>query len=105
MTALMTLLKRPCSLPCGHTFCSLGRGWIIKKDEVTCPTCRDIHDVPQVWTLPCQLVLRLLQGAERTRDTFLLAIQPDKDTETEESSSPAVKAPTTQTQRRSHPHQ
>ncbi|KAG0720117.1 Tripartite motif-containing protein 59 [Chionoecetes opilio] len=92
MTAFNDTVKRPCSLPCGHTFCSLCVDGLIKKDEVTCPTCRDIHDVPKSGRFPVNYVLEaVIQRRQREQETlFCSPCQPDKDTETEESSSPAV---------------
>ena len=35
--------RRPRTLPCGHSFCSLCLGGMIKEDKLTCPSCRNSH--------------------------------------------------------------
>ncbi|KAK8753933.1 hypothetical protein OTU49_002980 [Cherax quadricarinatus] len=43
---------RPRTLPCGHTFCSLCLTGMIKKDNLTCPTCRVQHKASSATQFP-----------------------------------------------------
>ncbi|KAK8392046.1 hypothetical protein O3P69_017573 [Scylla paramamosain] len=36
--------RRPRTLPCGHSFCSLCLGGMIKEEKLTCPSCRNTHN-------------------------------------------------------------
>lgn len=39
-------LQRPCTLPCGHTFCGLCVSTLTQGSYIACPSCRNRHAVP-----------------------------------------------------------
>lgn len=69
MTVFDDTEQRPHNLPCGHTFCTLCLSELEKQHQVTCPTCRVKHDVPEAGHFPIcytlEAVLRRLSDASK----------------------------------------
>lgn len=59
--------RRPRTLPCGHTFCTLCINEVEKRNRVQCPTCRVKHRVPRAGQFPIsytiEAVIERLRGA------------------------------------------
>ncbi|XP_063855675.1 uncharacterized protein LOC135097658 [Scylla paramamosain] len=60
-------LRRPRTLPCGHTVCSPCIDGLKQQGAVTCPTCRASHAVPEAGQFPISYavegLVRRLRGA------------------------------------------
>ncbi|KAG0714923.1 E3 ubiquitin-protein ligase TRIM56 [Chionoecetes opilio] len=46
LTAFNDKAQRPCTLPCGHTFCMSCVNGLKEQGQITCPNCRVEHPVP-----------------------------------------------------------
>ncbi|XP_045122621.1 mucin-5AC-like [Portunus trituberculatus] len=49
--------RRPRSLPCGHTFCSLCIAALLKESHLSCPSCLTDHFVPNECNFPVNYAL------------------------------------------------
>lgn len=98
MSTFDDTLRRPRTLPCGHTLCTLCINGLKKRGAVTCPTCRVNHTVPKVGQFPVSYavegLIRKLRGAQvattghsrRTQEReaeLLVAIRTCQDEETQ----------------------
>lgn len=52
--------RRPRTLPCGHTFCSLCVGDMIESAQLTCPNCRVKHSAMNVIQFPVNYSVEFL---------------------------------------------
>nr|XP_045596452.1 tripartite motif containing 13-like [Procambarus clarkii] len=55
-------VRRPRSLPCGHTICSECIDNTIKDDKLTCPTCRMQHSATSATVFPINFCVENLVG-------------------------------------------
>ena len=57
--------RRPRSLGCGHSFCTVCTGEMITQKGLACPTCRTVHEVTQIAQVPVNYslmeILKLLE--------------------------------------------
>ena len=67
LTAFDDTSRRPRNLPCGHTFCTVCVNGLKAEGQVTCPTCRRTHAVPEDGQFPVSYItealIRRLRGA------------------------------------------
>ncbi|KAG0729299.1 E3 ubiquitin-protein ligase TRIM56 [Chionoecetes opilio] len=52
LTAYDDKVQRPCTLPCGHTYCSPCVNSLKEQGQVACPNCRVEHPVPEAGQFP-----------------------------------------------------
>ena len=80
MTTFDDISRRPRTLPCGHTMCGVCVNALKAEGQVTCPTCRTTHALPQQGQFPISYVteafIRRLRGAA----TVSPLPKPGKDT-------------------------
>lgn len=62
MTGYDETVRRPRSMPCGHTVCTTCIDGIIAKGHATCPTCRISNTVPKGGQFPVNYVVEDLLG-------------------------------------------
>ena len=69
LTVFDDTLRRPRTLPCGHSFCTCCIGALKEQGEVTCPTCGLSHVVPEAGQFPVCYAIESL--VERLRGAAL----------------------------------
>ena len=67
LTTFDDTLRRPRTLPCGDSFCTLCLNELKDQGEVTCPTCHLVHTVPETGQFPViyafEALVKRLRGA------------------------------------------
>lgn len=74
MTAFNDTVQRPRNLPCGHTFCTQCINRLEKQDQVTCPTCRVRHALPEAGQFPISYTLEAF--IKSRKDTVVAFASP-----------------------------
>lgn len=74
LTTFDDTIRRPRTLPCGHTFCTLCINGLKTQGQVTCPTCRLAHVVPKAGQFPVSYITETFM--KKLRDTSLTYTPP-----------------------------
>ena len=85
-------LRRPRTLPCGHTVCTLCSNELKAQGAVTCPTCRVSHAVPEVGQFPISYAIEGLVRRLRGAGLASLPARPGKQAAPAPLAGPAPKA-------------
>lgn len=91
MTAYDGTVRRPRTLPCGHTFCTPCIDGLKDQDKVMCPTCRVDHAVPESGWFPVTYVIESLM--QRIREMEVVTPTPMPDRNMEEPTLPLATGP------------
>ncbi|KAG0722180.1 Tripartite motif-containing protein 65 [Chionoecetes opilio] len=83
LTAYDDKVQRPCTLPCGHTYCMPCVNGLMKQGPVACPNCRVVHAVPEAGQFPISYTIENL--LMRMRGASLASPPPSAEKDAAES--------------------